>query len=276
MSGSNLLINAIVYGGLILVVIGVALADRPPRRQEREGEGQSGRPRPSGPTPPIPYNPALSRTVPKRGHERDPRRVRKKCARCHRIRPVAEFTNDRRQKDGMSRRCKECERELRLARLPAHKRAAAAKRQAEQEQRERLKGTPAYEEMRRARNREHQRRFHEQNPGYSEAVRAKRLGALLVEVIPPKEVFERDDWTCHICGELVPEDAPWRSPQEATLDHVVPLSLGGDHVRENLACAHRRCNSIKGTIAPIECESCGETISGESKRCRWCGFLICD
>jgi len=31
----------------------------------------------------------------------------------------------------------------------------------------------------------------------------------------------------------------------ASLDHIFPLSLGGDHVRENVHAAHLRCNISK-------------------------------
>jgi 5-methylcytosine-specific restriction endonuclease McrA len=32
----------------------------------------------------------------------------------------------------------------------------------------------------------------------------------------------------------------------ATLDHVVPISVGGEHTRENVRCAHLRCNARRG------------------------------
>ena len=46
---------------------------------------------------------------------------------------------------------------------------------------------------------------------------------------------------------------PWRQyrdkcryPLCASLDHVVPLSLGGGHTRDNVQCAHWLCNSLRG------------------------------
>ncbi|WP_423797180.1 HNH endonuclease [Mycobacteroides abscessus] len=32
----------------------------------------------------------------------------------------------------------------------------------------------------------------------------------------------------------------------ASLDHVVPMSLGGDHLSTNVQCAHLKCNMDKG------------------------------
>lgn len=53
-----------------------------------------------------------------------------------------------------------------------------------------------------------------------------------------KELFERDKYTCHYCGEKV-------TFENATLDHLVPQSKGGKHTKENLKTACLICNSIK-------------------------------
>jgi hypothetical protein len=52
------------------------------------------------------------------------------------------------------------------------------------------------------------------------------------------ELFERDGWQCGYCGETV-------TATTATLDHVIPQSLGGPHTAENLTTACLTCNSIK-------------------------------
>lgn len=59
------------------------------------------------------------------------------------------------------------------------------------------------------------------------------------------EIFERDGWRCHLCGKRTKRDADPLDPRSATLDHIVPLSLGGAHTRENVATACRSCNSRK-------------------------------
>lgn len=53
-----------------------------------------------------------------------------------------------------------------------------------------------------------------------------------------KELFERDKWTCHYCGEKVTEE-------NATLDHLIPQYRGGKHTKENLKTSCLVCNSIK-------------------------------
>lgn len=60
------------------------------------------------------------------------------------------------------------------------------------------------------------------------------------------EIFERDDFTCWLCGGKALPGVPKNHPQRATLEHVVPLSRGGAHTRANVRCAHLLCNLRKG------------------------------
>lgn len=60
------------------------------------------------------------------------------------------------------------------------------------------------------------------------------------------EVFERDRWTCGLCGEAVERGLSGLDPMGPTLDHVVPIARGGAHTMANTQLAHRRCNTVKG------------------------------
>jgi 5-methylcytosine-specific restriction endonuclease McrA len=71
------------------------------------------------------------------------------------------------------------------------------------------------------------------------AYRAKRLGSPTAERFTLDEIYERDGHRCHLCKKLVKRN-------EATMDHIVPASLGGPHTRANVALAHRSCNASKG------------------------------
>lgn len=59
------------------------------------------------------------------------------------------------------------------------------------------------------------------------------------------EIFERDNWICQLCNKPVDRRIRYPSWWCATLDHIVPLSKGGQHTRDNVQCSHRRCNEIK-------------------------------
>lgn len=78
--------------------------------------------------------------------------------------------------------------------------------------------------------------------------RAAKAGAA-VERFTNAEVFERDDWTCGICDEPVDQALTYPDPMSASLDHVVPLSLGGPHTRGNARCSHLVCNIRRGNRA---------------------------
>lgn len=79
--------------------------------------------------------------------------------------------------------------------------------------------------------------------------RAARLSASVVEDIKPIEVFKRDGYRCHICGRKTDPSKRYPHPMSPSLDHIVPLSVGGDHSRANVATACLSCNLSKGNRA---------------------------
>lgn len=58
-------------------------------------------------------------------------------------------------------------------------------------------------------------------------------------------IYERDKWTCHICGDPVDRDAVVPDLAAPVLDHVIPVARGGPHTEDNLKTAHFYCNSVK-------------------------------
>jgi 5-methylcytosine-specific restriction endonuclease McrA len=71
----------------------------------------------------------------------------------------------------------------------------------------------------------------------------KRLATIkhapITEDIDILIVAERDHWKCHICLKIV-------TKKNWSIDHLIPLSKGGNHTYENVALAHRSCNSRRG------------------------------
>lgn len=52
--------------------------------------------------------------------------------------------------------------------------------------------------------------------------------------------------TCALCGGYVDKDLPKYHPMSAEIDHIVPVSKGGDPAAiENMQLAHRKCNRDK-------------------------------
>lgn len=69
--------------------------------------------------------------------------------------------------------------------------------------------------------------------------RARKMQSPRIEAITHLEIAERDHWRCHICHKLV-------TRRNWSLDHLVPLCANGSHTKDNVALAHRRCNSRRG------------------------------
>lgn len=59
------------------------------------------------------------------------------------------------------------------------------------------------------------------------------------------DIFERDNWQCSICGGKVSPKLGWPDPMSSSLDHIIPLSRGGNHTRDNVCCSHLQCNVSK-------------------------------
>lgn len=62
------------------------------------------------------------------------------------------------------------------------------------------------------------------------------------------EVFRSSNWKCFYCGcEVSDKVRSWKD-NRATIDHKVPLAEGGGWHEDNLICACRRCNNLKGDM----------------------------
>jgi 5-methylcytosine-specific restriction endonuclease McrA len=61
------------------------------------------------------------------------------------------------------------------------------------------------------------------------------------------QIFERDKWICQLCGCNTPKSLMGKNkPNSPELDHIIPISKGGDHKEYNLQLLCRQCNSSKG------------------------------
>lgn len=50
---------------------------------------------------------------------------------------------------------------------------------------------------------------------------------------------------CHYCGEKF-------SPEDLTMDHIVPVARGGYSKKSNLVVSCDACNKDKGVLTPVE------------------------
>jgi 5-methylcytosine-specific restriction endonuclease McrA len=82
---------------------------------------------------------------------------------------------------------------------------------------------------------------------YKTIARTRRRTAMLAGSyisVDPIKVFKRDKWRCKMCNVKTHKRNIY-ADDSAELDHIVPLSKGGNHIPSNLQCLCRRCNAIK-------------------------------
>lgn len=76
--------------------------------------------------------------------------------------------------------------------------------------------------------------------------RRMRESLTRIESVSRNRVFERDGFRCQLCNGKLSMANVVPHPKAPTIDHIVPLSCGGEHVYENLQAAHFECNHKKG------------------------------
>lgn len=84
------------------------------------------------------------------------------------------------------------------------------------------------------------------------ASKTRRQCEIVDESVTLAYVAERDGWRCHLCGERVDGTLHGHHRRAATIDHLIPISRGGNHVAENVALAHRCCNSARGNRGVVQ------------------------
>ena len=71
-----------------------------------------------------------------------------------------------------------------------------------------------------------------------------------------QRIWARDGFQCLYCGQVM-------GKVQLTVDHFVPLEMGGENVQDNLASACRQCNKQKGSEEPESwCKRTGRDYEG--------------
>lgn len=163
----------------------------------------------------------------------------KTCSKCKIAKPTGEF--DRRGERYYSQ-CKSCRR---LASLRWKQRNSEHLKQYRRDNRERLRaGVKKWEDENRERHLEIKRKLNRRE----EYKAYYRLRANVRHRAVGSGDFTRDDFfrlvesqqSCKYCGVAFSEKTP------PTIDHVIPLSKGGTHTKDNIVLACKSCNSKKG------------------------------
>lgn len=75
--------------------------------------------------------------------------------------------------------------------------------------------------------------------------RLEREKGVVTEPYTLTDIAMRDGRRCGICGRLVLMEKSVPHPKAPTIDHILPIFVGGDDTRSNVQLAHFLCNSTK-------------------------------
>jgi hypothetical protein len=200
------------------------------------------------------------------------------------VKPLTDFSYDRRRRDGRQARCRVCARDRQRAyylRYPERKQKARRRDYAKNSERyksvarqwyatnrdravkrnKQYRETPRSKERHReasarytAKNRaltnERIRDWGRRNPtrarDYAAKRRARAHAAGRIERIDVLVLAERDGWTCWLCEQPVDPSLTYPDHGYRSVDHVIPLGRGGAHTYENVRLAHWICNVRRG------------------------------
>lgn len=91
-------------------------------------------------------------------------------------------------------------------------------------------------------------RFNRSRAGSTAASRRRRLRHQASwDGVSDEEILERDRWMCWICKRRISKTFKYPHPRSASIDHLIPLALGGDDTAFNKKAAHLSCNMSRGT-----------------------------
>jgi len=112
----------------------------------------------------------------------------------------------------------------------------------------RLAEAASYRDANRERLREAARVYGKAHPDIvwrSDANRRARERRAFVEVVDRWVLYQRDKGICGLCGGRVKRE-------DASVDHIIPLSMGGAHSYANTQIAHLSCNLKRGNRGPAQ------------------------
>lgn len=154
----------------------------------------------------------------------------KYCYVCQETKPIEDFGNQKKSKDGKHPKCKKCK----WAYEKAHREGRKDQYNAEQRR---------WRDNNRERYNEIQTQWRKDNPERNREIHNaswhKYRSGLEGDDITIGELYERDKGICSLCDLTC-------TREQAEIEHSTPISRGGTHTWDNVKLAHGLCNRKKG------------------------------
>lgn len=92
---------------------------------------------------------------------------------------------------------------------------------------------------------EYTRRYREKNPAILTTINQNRRTRIGGKKVTKAELDALWTGECALCREPIDTELKFPDPLSRSLDHIMPLAKGGEHVAANLQWAHFTCNRRK-------------------------------
>ena len=190
----------------------------------------------------------------KHASERNGRRS--ECRMCVKIYSVAYYANNKEKQCQKVKLRYKIDRENRLAYAKAYRKAnrqeilARRKKWREVNKEKIRQERKIYAEANRDKMRKRDREWKKANRDKCNANHRKYVALKLGnrhEHYSEIDIYERDGWRCQLCGRKINRRLKHPHPYSKSIDHIVPLSKGGEDAPINVQAAHLRCNISKST-----------------------------
>lgn len=168
----------------------------------------------------------------------------RQCQCCGMAKPLSEFHDDNKSPGGKRTTCKVCRREVEKLRYRADpEKFKARMRESRRDDPERHRRIDMERYERHRENRIAAANY------YTQLRRSRLAGAEVEPGVTLKALRDMDGDECCYCGlqmVFASFERGTRPDEQATLEHILPISKGGGHTFENCALACWRCNISKG------------------------------
>ncbi len=173
----------------------------------------------------------------------------KMCSACKKVKPLTEFSGRKSSPDGLSYKCKQCERDYTKRNYKGRMSKPGAKNYYQLHKKEQLLKSKDYYETNKDRLLELNRKYREEHPEVSRKAgkkRRKQLREQKTGSYSRYEIMKRDSVDgmvmCQICKKPICNLKTGIGEEDLNIDHIVPVTKGGEDSKKNVRCTHKKCN----------------------------------